>query len=565
MTTPSTRHASSHCDNVRVLTPPPAFGGIFRVDPESRAVYAEAAGIQQQWPLAVAVPATTSDVQALVSWARTQRVSLIPRGSGSSMPGGAVGAGVILDLSRLRQAGSVDVGRQRISVGPGVCRDEVDATAHAVGLRFPVDPSSGEFCTVGGMASTNAAGAHSLKYGSMRPWVTALDCVFSDGTRAVVRRGMPVPANVPAIQRFLASVAPAIRAADPAALRHGQVRKDSSGYAVAQYALSGELVDLLVGSEGTLAVFVGLELALAPCPSTTTSALAAFPSLEAAVAGAAIARDAGASACEMLDRTFLDLVRDAAHAGASASMIPPDTEVVLLIELEGEHVATLADATRTLDRALRDVGAVHVALALDESAEAALWELRHAASPALARLDPALKSMQFIEDGAVPPDRLPDYVRGVRAALDRRGVRGAIFGHAGDAHVHVNPLINVRRADWRDQVNELLSEVTALTRRLGGTLTGEHGDGRLRAPLLEAMWGGSDSTAMRLFAAVKAAFDPDGLLNAGVKLPVPAERSIDTIKYDPALPALPPRARRALDRVANAREYGRPRLEMLDD
>jgi len=415
------------------------------------------------------------------------------------------------------------------------------------------------------MASTNAAGAHSLKYGSMRTWVSAIDCVFSDGTRAVVRRGAPLPADIPAVQRFATGVASAIRTADPAALRHNGVRKDSSGYAIAQYALSGELVDLLVGSEGTLAVFVGIELALAPRPSATTSALAAFPSLEAGVAAAAVAREAGASACEMLDRTFLDLVRDAAHTGTSASTIPPDTEVVLLIELEGDDAVALATATHTLDRALRGVGAVHVALALDDAEEAALWELRHAASPALARLDPALKSMQFIEDGAVPPDRLPDYVRGVRAALDRRGIRGAIFGHAGDAHVHVNPLIDVRRADWRDQVSELLSEVTALTHGLGGTLAGEHGDGRLRTPLLDTMWGGQNSPAVQLFKAVKTAFDPDGVLNPGVKLPLPGERSIDTIKYDPALPGLPPRARRALDRVADRREYGRSRLEMLDD
>ncbi len=551
--------------NVRALIPPATFGGVFRDDPDARAVYAEAAGIQQRWPLAVAVPATIPDVQVLVQWARTQNVSLIPRGSGSSMPGGAVGPGVILDLSRLRHLGAIDIERRSVAVGPGVLRDEVDTAARAIGLRFPVDPSSGEFCTAGGMASTNAAGAHSLKYGSMRSWVMALDCVFSDGTRAVVRRSAPLPAEIPAIQRFVTEVAPAIRRADPALLRHGQVRKDSSGYGIAQYAQSGELVDLLVGSEGTLAAFVGLELALSPCPSATTSALAAFPSLEAAVQGAAVARASGASACEMLDRTFLDLVREAAHAGASASLIPADTEVVLLIELEGERAATLADTTRALDGALRDAGAVHVTLALDGTAETALWQLRHAASPALAQLDPALKSMQFIEDGAVPPDRLPDYVRGVRAALDRRGIRGAIFGHAGDAHVHVNPLIDVRRADWRDQVNELLSEVGALTRTLGGTLTGEHGDGRLRAPLLDAMWGGASSPAIRLFAAIKTAFDPEGLLNPGVKLPVPGELSIDRIKYDPALPALPPRARRALDRVADKREYARPRLEMLDD
>jgi FAD/FMN-containing dehydrogenase len=547
---------------VGTLSAPPDFRGIFRDDREARAVYAEAAGIQQVWPLAVAVATAASDVTAVVRWARDHALPLVPRGAGTSMPGGAIGSGVILDLSQLRHAGAVDPAQQRIWVEPGVRRDEVDAAAHAVGLRFPVDPSSGAFCTVGGMASTNAAGAHSLKYGSIRPWVTALDCVFSDGTRATVRRGQPTT-DIPSISRFLHDVAPQIRAADPKTLRHPGVRKDSSGYAVAEFASSGEVIDLLVGSEGTLAVFVGLELALCAQPRATTSLLAAFPSLETAVAGAAAAQRAGASACEMLDRTFLDLVREATHTGAAGAMLPQGTEVVLLIELEGEAAPALAAVTRSLERALREASAAHVAVALDADAAAALWDLRHAASPVLAQLDPALKSMQFIEDGAVPPDRLADYVRGVRAALARHGVRGAIFGHAGDAHVHVNPLIDIRRANWRDQVAGLLTDVTALTATLGGTLTGEHGDGRLRAPLLDKVWGGPASPALHLFAAVKAAFDPDGLFNPGVKVPAPGERPIEAVKYDPALPPLPPAARRALDHVAEHRAYAVSRLDLL--
>src|SRR5690606_13336621 len=120
----------------------------------------------------------------------------------------------------------------------------------------------------------------------------------------------------------------------------------------------------------------------------------------------------------------------------------------------------------------------------DPDAERAVWALRHSASPVLSRLDPALASMQFIEDGAVPPARLPEYIRGVREILERYETRGVIFGHAGDAHVHVNPLVDTRRSDWRDRVERILVEVADLTVRLGGTLAGEHGDGRLRTPLL---------------------------------------------------------------------------------
>ena len=170
--------------------------------------------------------------------------------------------------------------------------------------------------------------------------------------------------------------------------------------------------------------------------------------------------------------------------------------------------------------------------------------------------------MQFIEDGCVPPDRLPDYVRGIRALLERHDIRGVVFGHAGDAHVHVNPLVDVSRPDWRPRVEALLDDATALVAELGGTLAGEHGDGRLRAPLLERVWA---KDAIVLFELVKHTFDPTGILNPGAKLALEGQRAIEDVKYDPSLPPLPESARRVLDRVAEERAYGRYRLAMLDD
>jgi FAD/FMN-containing dehydrogenase len=286
--------------------------------------------------------------------------------------------------------------------------------------------------------------------------------------------------------------------------------------------------------------------------------LAAFDTLEQAVAAATAAREAGASACELLDRTFLDVAREGGHARG----LPESTEGVLLAEVEGDDTAAASDAARALQRAFQAHGATTVRLAFDPGAEHALWELRHAASPILSRLAPSLASMQFIEDGAVPPDRLPDYVRGVRAALARQRMRGVIFGHAGDAHVHVNPLVDVARPDWRASVEALLDEVTELAARLGGTLAGEHGDGRLRTPLMGRTWG---AEARARFALVKRAFDPTGILNPGVKVPLAGQRAIGDVKYDPTLAPLPAAAQRVLARVAAERAYGRSRLEMLEE
>jgi FAD/FMN-containing dehydrogenase len=534
---------------------PDDFRGVFRIDAEARAVYSEAAGIASAMPHAVAVPIDADDVVALVRWAARERAPLVPRGSGSSMAGGAIGEGVIVDLSRLAWMDDVDRERRAIRCGPGVVRNELDAVARDAGLRFPVDPSSGAFCTVGGMASTNAAGARTLRYGSTRAWVNALDCVFADGSRAWVRRGARPPL-VPPVQRFLAE-APALAAAERRApSRHPGVRKESSGYGLAAWAESGDLVDLFVGSEGTLVIIVGLELRLAPVLPSTASVLGAFSSLEAAVDGAGRARAAGASACELLDRTFLDVAR----SGGAPVPVPIEAEAVLLAEVEGRDIAECGVHARALEVGFRAAGATKVVLALDEATERSMWELRHAASPILSRLDPSLKSMQFIEDGCVPPEQLAEYVRGVRAALDRQQIRGVIFGHAGDAHVHVNPLVNVADADWRSRVIALLDDVAALTARLGGTLSGEHGDGRLRAPLLPRVWSGD---ALAHFAELKRAFDPDELLNPGAKLAVPGEHAVEQVKYDPGLPPLPGDARRVLAMVERERAYARSRLELL--
>ena len=193
----------------------------------------------------------------------------------------------------------------------------------------------------------------------------------------------------------------------------------------------------------------------------------------------------GAAACELLDRTFLD----AASEGGERVPVPGGTEAVLLTEVEADGETAARDAARRLERAFIAAGATQVTVALDRRTERVLWELRHRASPTITRLHPHLRSMQFIEDGAVPPSRLADYVRGVRAALDRQEIRGVIFGHAGDAHVHVNPLVDVAQPGWRAKVEALLAEVAALTARLGGTMAGEHGDGRLRTPLLRALRG----------------------------------------------------------------------------
>jgi FAD/FMN-containing dehydrogenase len=542
--------------------PPAGFRGAYRSDDLARAIYSESAGIGRIVPAAVAVPVDADDVITLVNWARERSLSLVPRGSGTSMGNGAIGPGVIVDLSRMNAIDNVDLMSHSIWAGPGALRGDVNRAAHDSGLRFPVDPSSGEFCTVGGMVSTNAAGAHTLRFGATRDWIIALDCVFEDGSRAVISRLAAAPKGIPALDRFIAEVDPKIVSGD--SLHHRGVAKDSSGYGIAAYAHTRKLVDLLVGSEGTLVIVVGVQLGLAPLARKRSSVLGAFPSLDAAVVAAATARAAGAVACELLEKTFLD-VASAGEADSPVAIldaIPEGTEAVLLAEVEGANDNESDEAARQLATAFEQSGASNTRVALGTSEQHEIWELRHAASPILGRLDPALKSMQFIEDGAVPVDRLADYVRGVKRVLENNELRGVIFGHAGDAHVHVNPLVDVTKRDWRQSVERVLAEVVDLTAQLGGTLTGEHGDGRLRTPLLSRTW---SADAIELFQAVKSAFDPAGIMNPGVKVPLANQSPIGDIKYDPLLPPLPPQVRRALDSITDKRAYSTFRLSLIPE
>ena len=401
------------------------------------------------------------------------------------------------------------------------------------------------------MTATNAAGAHSLAFGSMREWVTGVECLFVDGSRSWVRRG-ETPAGISAA---VASLFEQRRSAAFIGARHVGVRKDSSGYAAARFAESGDLVDLLVGSEGTLAFFTKVELRLTAVPGAAASVMGVFRSLDAATEAAIGAREAGAVACELLDKTFLDFV-----AAASGKAFDATTEAVLLADVEGATAAAAAAAAAAIAHGFNRAGAEETRVATGDAEREVLWSLRHAASPTLARLSDRLRSMQFIEDAAVPPERLGEYVAGVRAALGRHRVRGVIFGHAGDAHVHVNPLVDVNAPDWRRTVDTLLDEVTSLVASLGGTLSGEHGDGRLRTPLLTRVW---SEESLDAFSTVKRAFDPDDLLNPGVKTPASAATSPPPIKYDPALPPLPDRAARALAEVERSRAYSSFRLDLL--
>jgi FAD/FMN-containing dehydrogenase len=532
---------------------PRGFKGVFRTDEAARALYSEGAGIFRILPEAVAAPASIEDVQTLVRWAGETGTSLVPRGAGSGMPGGNVGPGVVVDLRHaLAEPVSVDVERRTARAGAAATFRAVDEAARRHGLFLPPDPSSGAFCTIGGMVATNAAGARTVKYGPMREWVTALDFVTADAETARAGTGdlTKAGARTAAEQRLLADVAPYLRMRQlPLEEAPPKVRKNSSGYRLTGNTDSGWVRHLLIGSEGTLGIVTGVELRLAQLPSRVSTVLATLRSLgDVAPAVSAIA-PLQPSAVELLDRTYLDFVR------AAGPDVPADTEAVLLVEFEGAGIepgeTELRDKAATVKRADDAAGAQR------------LWSLRHLASPILARLPDTTRSLQVVEDGCVPLPRLGEYIRGLRRIATDCGFQIVIFGHAGDANVHANVLVDTRAADLAARLTRCLADVTTLQLDLGGTPSGEHGDGRLRAPFLARLFGDVYVEACR---RVKNAMDPKGILNPGVKLALPGTApaiSASSLKVGAGAPALAPEIARMLRDIEKDARYGEDRLDLL--
>ena len=230
------------------MLPPPPIRGLFRTDERARAAYAEGAGIFRILPAAVCVPESRDDLAALAHWASAYRVPLVPRGAGSGMGGGNVGEGVIVDLTRLPRRLELEPATRRVRAGASLTLADLNTAAAAIGLRLPPDPSSGRWATLGGMLSTNAAGARTVRYGSVRRWVEAVEFVTADGEVTELRRGQPARPGARAVTRFEAGAAASVRAhQEEVRSRFPRTRKNASGYALDAWLDSGDLLDLVVG------------------------------------------------------------------------------------------------------------------------------------------------------------------------------------------------------------------------------------------------------------------------------------------------------------------------------
>ena len=476
--------------------------GVLDVDDSSlaRALYSSDASLYRVVPQVVVRPRHRDELGAVLAVARETGTSLTARGAGTSIAGNAVGPGIVVDCSRhLDRVLEVDAERRTALVEPGVVHASLQRRALTLGLRFGPDPSTHTRCTIGGMIGNNACGSRALGYGRTTDNVAALTVLFGNGETA--RLGDP---GSSATGRALVDLG-----ADHLALIRtgfGRFSRQVSGYSLEHLLPErGRRVDrFLVGSEGTLGLVLAAEVELVADPSSRLLVVLGYPSMaEAADAVPALLVESPV-ACEGLDARLVDLVR-------AARDVPelPRGAGWLFVEVTGE---TAAQCLAAGERVASVAGALGHRFVADPREAAALWRIREDGAGLASRsLDrPAYSGW---EDAAVPPDRLGSWLRTFEDLLVAHGLRTVPYGHFGDGCVHARIDFPFDTANGAAVFRDFLLASAVALREHGGSLSGEHGDGRARSELLPLMY---DDESLRLFGAVKAICDPQGLLNPGV-------------------------------------------------
>ncbi|MCA1060655.1 glycolate oxidase subunit GlcD [Rossellomorea aquimaris] len=435
----------------------------YRDTPAEKLVYSyDATPNYQSMPDAVIVPRTTKEVAEIVKICHEHGIPIVPRGSGTNLCAGTcpTEGGIVLLFTHMNNILELDEENLTITVQPGVITLDLIHAVEAKGLFYPPDPSSMKISTIGGNINENSGGLRGLKYGVTRDYVLALEVVLPNGD--IIRTG-------------------------------GKLAKDVAGY---------DLTRLFVGSEGTLCVITEATLKLVPMPETKQTMLALYQDIEAAAQSVSsiISHRIIPTTLEFLDQPTLEVVEDFAKIG-----LPTDVKAVLLIEQDGPPEVVARDMKRMEEVCLQN-DAVSVQLAKTEIEADALRTARRSALSALARLKPTT----ILEDATVPRSEIAKMVKAINDIADRHGLKICTFGHAGDGNLHPTVATDARDHDEMERVEAAFEEIFAHAIDLGGTITGEHGVGMMKAPYLEWKLGPEGVGAMKM---IKQSFDPNNIMN----------------------------------------------------
>jgi FAD/FMN-containing dehydrogenase/Fe-S oxidoreductase len=505
--------------------------GYLRTDAASRALWSTDASIYLRKPVGVVVARSEEDVKRALEAAREIGLSITPRGTGTSLAGQATAPGLALDLSEMQKVFELDLENRRCSVEPGTIQGELNALVEPHGLVFGADTSTSDVATLGGMVGNNSAGMRSIIYGTTADQVLSLRCVLASGETVELR---PLPRDeavgrarhADAEARLLrGALGIGERYSDEIKRRFPRMIRRVSGYGLDAFVDPDtlDLTRLICGSEGTLAVVTRAEFRLAELPPRRGMASFQFGSLaESAHATVELLKE-NPSALELLDEVAIGRARSNPVYRDSTRFVQGDPKALLLVEWSGSE-EELEKRFTALEELAREVGASVVTPLRTKGEMAQTVKLRKSTLPILLGTTDKEKPVAFVEDAAVPPERLEEFITRFREIVERNGTWACFYGHASVGCLHVRPALDTSDHDGVSRMRRIAEEVADLVVECGGSISGEHGDGLSRSEFLEKMYG---PEMLRAFAEVKALFDPEGMLNPGVIVdPSPMDRQL---------------------------------------
>lgn len=480
----------------------------------TRARYSSDAGLTRIPPLAVAFPRTPEQAIAAFDLARAHGVPLTARGGGTSCASNAIGPGLVLDFSRhMNRVTSIDPEARTATVEPGCVGSTLQAAAAKYGLRFGPDPSSQNRATIAGMVANNACGPHATAWGRTSDNIVSLDCVDGQGRRFTATTSHETTlSDVPGLASLIDSNLAPIRT------ELGRFKRQVSGYSLEHLTPEGgrNLAAMLTGTEGTLVLILSITVRLVPLPDAPVLAALGYRSMIDAADDVPALLAHSPLAVEGMDRRLVDVVR--AHKGPGAVPALPDGEGWLLVEVgaPGEDVTASLERARAL---CADSAAIDTVVYPPGAQASALWRIRADGAGLGGRTPPDgegggdQQAWPGFEDAAVPPENLGAYLRDFTALMEEFDIDGLLYGHFGDGCVHVRLAMPLETPEGVAHSRAFLQSAARICAAHGGSVSGEHGDGRARGELLRFMY---SPAMLDLFARVKHVFDPDNLLNPGV-------------------------------------------------
>jgi FAD/FMN-containing dehydrogenase/Fe-S oxidoreductase len=498
-------------------------------DAFSRGRYSTDASIYQIEPIGVVVPRHTQDVLCALQIAADEGIPVLPRGGGTSQIGQTVGTALVMDTTRyLKQIGEFDPAERSIWVEPGLVLDQLNRWLKPHGLFYPVDVSTGNRATLGGMAGNNSCGARSLRYGNMVHNLRAIDALLADGSAARFGALKDAGEQGPPAELLRRLIELGRSEAEEIERRFPKLLRRVGGYNIDELVDpgTGNLGRLLVGSEGTLAFFTRLQLDLQPIPTHKVLGVCHFPTFHQAMDSTQHIVKLDPSAVELVDRTMIELSREIPMFRATVDgFVRGRPDALLLVEFAGEDHAEQLAKLAQLGELMADLGFADAVVEVQDVAfQSAVWEVRKAGLNIMMSMKGDGKPVSFVEDCAVPLEDLAEYTDRLTQVFEKHGTTGTWYAHASVGCLHVRPILNMKE-DGAQKMRAIVEETLDIVQEYKGSHSGEHGDGLARSEFHERMFG---KRMVQAFESVKDAFDPRGLFNPGkiVRAPRMDDRSL---------------------------------------